>query len=121
MAVFVTVHRHGRGNPMGTGQLSRQIGKLFAEVQRLKTSQGNAATKAELGVLAGEVRALEARAATSMEVIALEGKVNTLRATLEGQLNTVSAQVSDLKESSEVTRKGVEVIQNILMKGALDR
>jgi len=119
--VFLSVHRHGRSNPQGTGTLSRQIGKLFAEVSTLKSKLANTATKAELGILSGEVRSLEQMAASSGEVIALEGKINQLRAELEGRAAAIAQKVEGLKDTGDHTREGVARIEAILMKGALDR
>lgn len=100
--VLWTVQRHGRDNPEGTGKLSRQIAKVVGDIRRIEERMEDSATKAELGVLSGEIRALEQRTATSAEVAALDAKL------------------AAIAKAADRTEEGVQRIEGILIKKALE-
>jgi hypothetical protein len=103
------VFRTGARNPVPTGDLSKQLRHLGGRVERVEESIKSTASKAEVALLAGEVEALKQHTATSGDILALEGKINALRAELIG-----------IGKAADRTEQGVQTIQNILMKKALD-
>ncbi len=102
-AVFFAVWKHGRSNPQDTGTLGRRLVKV-------EESLKSCATRGSLDLLAEQVRNLEAHAASSAEVIAIEGKINML-----------AERVAAVKDVGDQTRGGVNRIEAILMKDALKR
>jgi hypothetical protein len=112
---------HGRANPTGTGKLSRQINKLFAELRRIEAKVDQAVTSAEFEEIHGELRRVEAGAAGKDLVVALEGKLNRMEERLKGHADTTQARIEAVHDLTDRTAEGVKRIEAILMKGALDR
>lgn len=112
--VFFSVWHHGRGNPESTGTLARQLRSHGARIDGLQEGLKGCATRGALDLLAEQVRNLEAHAASSGEVLALERKIT-------GMNDTLGERIAAVKDTGEDTRAGVRRIEAILMKGALDK
>ncbi|RHW17186.1 hypothetical protein D1610_11595 [Sphingomonas gilva] len=82
--LIYAIWRGGSSNPVGTGQLQRQLNTIGAEVKTLKTDVGGCALKSDLEGLRGELTEMEKRVASSGEVIALQGQIATLNARIAG-------------------------------------
>ena len=78
------IWRGGKAHPVGTGQLQKQLNTIGGEVRVLAKRVDGCAITADVERLRGEIREMEARVASSAEVIALEGKIGTLVARLDG-------------------------------------
>lgn len=104
--------RYGRLNPENTGRLGKEIGKLSSDFKKLEERVGGCATTAALGLLASEVRSLEAGAASSGEMLALEGKINALA-------EKIDATVGGLRESSDRTWEAVDRMQRFFIEEGL--
>lgn len=91
----------GRSNPVGTGVIIARLARGENRFAALEEKVANTATKAELGVLAGQVRSLEEHAASSGEVAAL------------------SMEVKGVVASGRRTEAGIERIERILIEKAL--
>lgn len=83
------IWRGGSANPVGTGQLQKQLNTIGSKVEGLEKTVGNCASVDALEKLRGELQEMEARVASSGEVIALEGKINTLGERVSGISRTV--------------------------------
>jgi hypothetical protein len=115
-AVFFAVRRNGQLNPHNTGSLGRQNKKLFAEVGAIKASIANLATRAEVTALAGDLRELEAKTASSAEVGGVVLKVTTLRSDMEGGFKALDEKVNGIAKSSDRTYAAVDRIEGMIMK-----
>ncbi|WCT72070.1 hypothetical protein PQ455_10460 [Sphingomonas naphthae] len=82
--VGISAFRGGKSNPVGTGALQRQLNTIGGEVRELKGKLKGFARTSEVETLRGEIRAMEARVASSGEVVALEGQIMALRSELQG-------------------------------------
>ena len=76
--------RGGSANPVGTGQLQRQLNTIGSKVTSLEDKMGGCASVAALEQLRGEIKEMEARVASSGEVIALEGQIAAVNARIGG-------------------------------------
>ena len=94
LAVFFTIHRHGRGNPESTGRL----GKRVAELEK--------ATERQAEKIDGIDEALERLSETT----ATRRDIETLRAEIAGD-----------RAVSERTWHAVDRLQNFLIESALNR
>ncbi|PKP93179.1 MAG: hypothetical protein CVT77_06510 [Alphaproteobacteria bacterium HGW-Alphaproteobacteria-16] len=119
--VVWTVFRRGQLNPENTGKLSRQIGKLFAELKRIETKVDQAATASDFDRMRAELKRVETAGASVAMVLALEGKLNRMEERLHGQAETTDAKIDAVHDAARHARDGVARIEAILMKGALDR
>ncbi|MEO7691274.1 MAG: hypothetical protein ABIS51_18465 [Sphingomonas sp.] len=102
IAVFWTVHRHGRGNPENTGHLGRRL-------REVETTLKGCATRGSLDLLAEQVRNLESHAASSGEVVALEGKIN-------GMEGTLSAKIDAVAKAADRTEAGVQRLEGYFLQ-----
>lgn len=120
-AVFWGIRANGQANPSSTGKLSRQIGKLFTELRKIENKVDQAASAADFESLSGELRRVEASAASAVVVLALEGKLNRMEERLQGHAETTAAKIDAVHAMARRTDEGIQRIEAILMKGALDR
>ncbi|RYY25225.1 MAG: hypothetical protein EOP62_14280 [Sphingomonadales bacterium] len=114
IAVFYSVHRHGRGNPEGTGALDRRM-------QKVEQTLKGCATRGSLDLLAEQVRNLEAHAASSGEVAAIEGKINLARAEIQGVRDLMSERISGVAASAKRTEEGVQRIEKFFLEAGMQR
>jgi hypothetical protein len=92
--------RGGSSNPVGTGHLQRQLQAIGVRLSRAETSLEACALSSEVEKLRGELREMEARVASSGEVLALEGQlvaVNTRIAGMERLVERTDAGVARLE------------------------
>ncbi len=94
------VWRGGSSNPVGTGQLQKQLNTIGSEVGKIKDSVADCAKVSELEMLRGEMEEMEKRVASSGEVIALGG-----------QILTVNARIGGIEKLAERTDAGVQRLE----------
>lgn len=94
IGIIVMIWRGGAANPVSTGGLERRIGEHTRRLGSVEEQLKGCATSAALGLLATEMRSLEERAASSGEVLALEGKMVAFDARVDGRLAALEMQFS---------------------------
>ncbi|MEO6217745.1 MAG: hypothetical protein ABIO86_17080 [Sphingomonas sp.] len=107
IAVFWTVHRHGRGNPENTGHLGRRLKDVEVTLQ-------SCATRGSLDLLAEQVRNLESHAASSGEVIELGARINGIESTLVAKIDAVG-------KAADRTEAGVQRIEGYFLSKGINR
>jgi outer membrane murein-binding lipoprotein Lpp len=109
--VLFAFYRHGRGNPETTGAIARRQGAIEKAMAMLETSLEGCATRGALDLLAEQVRNLEAHAASSGEMNALEQKIN-------GMDLTLNAKIDGVRHAADRTEAAVSRIEGyFLQKG----
>ena len=82
--VLYAIFWRGTQNPVGTGALQKQLNTIGSELRALATRVDDFCSSAELEALRNDVERIEKAAASSAEMIALEGKINVLGERVEG-------------------------------------
>lgn len=123
--VLVVWYRHGQANPEPTGKLSRQIGKLFAQITTIEKRLDGLATKTELQALGGELKQIEKAAASSGELSELREKIGRVEERLtervKGQGDTLQSEIRAVAGSVSRVERVVQTIEGILLNKGLDR
>ncbi|MBI0530078.1 hypothetical protein [Sphingomonas sp. TX0522] len=104
------IWRGGSANPVGTGQLQKQLQAIGVKVTGLEGKLGDCASVEALEKLRGELQAMEERVASSGEVIALEGKINALGERMNG-----------VAEMMKRTDAGVQRIEGYFLERGVNR
>lgn len=104
-ALIVAVWRGGAANPVGTRAILDTLGKYDARLRNVETKSLEAASNAAVTLLAEQVKSLEAHAASSGEVIEIQGDVKLLRSTVE-------AKFAGLEKSTDRTEAAVQRIED---------
>jgi hypothetical protein len=110
LGLIVAVWRGGAANPVGTRTILDKIGGHDARLRKVETRIEDTATNAAIGVLTVQLRALEAHAASSGEVIEIQGDVKALRAT-----------VAAIEKAADRTEAGVQRIEALFIKRGIDQ
>lgn len=111
--VLFSIWLHGRGNPETTGTLGRQLRSHATKLAEMEETLKGCATTAALGVLSSEVRALEASAASSGEVLALAAKLN-------GLSDTINAKIDGVKAAADRTEAAVARIEDYFIRRGIE-
>jgi outer membrane murein-binding lipoprotein Lpp len=111
--VLFSFFKHGRGNPETTGSLGRQLRSHATKLAEMEETLKGCATTAALGILSTEVRALEANAASSGEVLALAAKLN-------GLSDTINAKIDGVKAAADRTEAAVARIEDYFIRRGID-
>ncbi len=111
MAFFAfVIWRGGSANPVGTGQLQRQLNTIGAKVTKLEGAIDSCASVQAVEQLRGELKEMEARVASSGEVIALEG-----------QIAAVNARMGGIERLAERTDAGVQRLENYFLDRGINK
>ncbi|MDF7776886.1 hypothetical protein P1X14_16635 [Sphingomonas sp. AOB5] len=110
IAAVLWVYWNGRRDAGVADAPNRQIRKLFAEVKAIQKTLESTATADDLNLIRSEMKRVEGAAASSGEVLALEGKINVLRAEMQGA-----------KELAGRTHDAVDRIERHLIRKAMDQ
>lgn len=101
------VFRGGAHNPVGTGHLDKQVRALVPRIVVVEEKLDDVASRAELALLASEVKAVEMKMATAGDLLALQGQMRELNAKLAG-----------IEKSADRTEQAVNRIEgHFLQKG----
>jgi hypothetical protein len=93
--VAIAIWRGGGKNPVGTGQLQRQLNTIGAKVGQIEAALKETCSKNDLAEIRGELSEIEARTASSREVLAIEAQISGLRAEI-----TAAVKAADRTEAS---------------------
>lgn len=104
------IWRQGSTNPVGTGQLQKQLNTIGSKVGALETSLDNCALKTDITQLRGEISDMRAGLASSGEVVALEG-----------QIAAVNARISGIEKLAERTDAGVARLESYFLERGINK
>lgn len=97
--------RGGSSNPVGTGQLQRQLNTIGSKVGSLEAAVIACASKGELEKMSAEMKEMEKRVASSGEVFAVQE-----------QIKTVNARMTGIEKLVERTDAGVARIEGYFLE-----
>jgi hypothetical protein len=101
----IVMWRGGSSNPVGTGQLQRQLNTVGSKVTTLEASVQNCASTGEVEQLRRDLKDMEARVASSGEIIALEG-----------QIASVNMRIAGIEQLAARTDAGVARIEGYFLE-----
>lgn len=111
------IWRGGSANPVGTGQLQRQLNTIGAEVKTLKETVSGCASVGAIDQLRGEMREMEARVASSGEVVKVQAQV----AGVNGKVSAIDARLDGIEKLADRTDAGVQRIEGYFLQRGVER
>lgn len=82
--VLYAIFWRGTQNPVGTGALQNQLNTIGAKLQSVSERIDGFCTTGDLEALKADIERIESGAASSKEIVALEGKINVLGERVDG-------------------------------------
>lgn len=111
------IWRGGSANPVGTGQLQRQLNTIGAEVTTLKKTVSGCASVGAIEQLRSEMREMEARVASSGEVVKVQAQV----ADVNGKVSAIDARLDGIEKLADRTDAGVQRIEGYFLQRGVNR
>lgn len=109
--------RGGSANPVGTGQLQRQLNTIGSEVKTLKETVSGCASVSAIEQLRGEMREMEERVASSGEVVKVQAQVSDVN----GKVGAIGARLDGIEKLADRTDAGVQRIEGYFLERGVNR
>lgn len=104
LGIGIAIWRGGAGNPVGTGQIAKQVSAMKSELTGLST---------RIGFVEHEMEELKEESASTKDI-------EQLRALMEQQISTVRAEMAGHRELAQRTYSSVERIERFLIDRGLN-